>query len=179
MNKSKSVPVSLCDLKINPLKKSSSLSEIDETHPDFFYEDLFEGDGPLGIVFTNYNGKTMIKKIVENTVASEYYYLKTEMIVVDINNENIEKLSHQKIVQLIKEKWEKNNSIHLKFKKNIYYDVIKVLNDNDLIHYYDKMINLGAKTVDDFDYIFLEDLIKMNFTKLEIERFKNIKPDLS
>ena len=178
MNKSKSVPVSLCDIKINPLKKSSSLSEIDETHSDFFYEDFFEGDGPLGIVFINHGGKTIIKKIIENTVASEYYDLKTEMIVVDIDNKNVEDLSHEEIIKKIEKKWKKNNRIYLKFKKIIYYDIIKILNDNNLIHYYDKIIELGAKTLDDFNYIILEDLTKMNFTQLEIKRFKNINPKL-
>tara|TARA_B100000131_G_C17942229_1_gene542818 strand:+ start:142 stop:681 length:540 start_codon:yes stop_codon:yes gene_type:complete len=179
MNKSKSVPISLCDIKINPLKKSSSLSELDETHPEFFYEDFFEGDGPLGIVFINHNGKTMIKNIIENTVASEYYDLKTEMIIVDIDNENIEHLSHEQIISKINKKWKKNNRIYLKFKKMIYYDIIKKLNDNDLIHYYDKIVDLGAKILDDLNYIILDDLIKMNFTKLEITKFKNINPNLS
>ena len=179
MNKSQSVPVSLCEIKINPLRKSSSLSEIEVTHPEFFYEDFFEGDGRLGISFIYHNGQTIVSKIIKNTVASEYYDLKTEMIVINIDNESINHLSHEQIIKKINKKWTKNNRIYLKFKKNIYHEVIKVLNDNDLIHYYDKIVDLGAKTIDDFNYIILEDLIKMDFTDSEIEKFKNINPKLS
>ena len=39
--------------------------------------------------------------------------------------------------------------------------------------------NLEMDILDDLNYIILDDLIKMNFTKLEITKFKNINPNLS
>ena len=47
MNKSKSVPNKLVDYDIQPIKKSCSLTDIDEL--DYYFEEFFEGDGYLGI----------------------------------------------------------------------------------------------------------------------------------
>ena len=44
MNKSQSVPVKLCDVDVNPMRKSSSVSDLDETSSEFTYEEFFEGD---------------------------------------------------------------------------------------------------------------------------------------
>ena len=44
--------------------------------------------------------------------------------------------------------------------------------------YYDQFIDLGAKCIDDFEYIEVDDLLKMNFTTEEIERFREINSDI-
>ena len=77
-------------------EKSSSISDLDETSPEFFYDDFFEGDGPLGIMFVDVNGETLVKSITSGTVASEYYGLKTEMILVGIGTKDVTKKSFSK-----------------------------------------------------------------------------------
>ena len=40
--------------------------------------------------------------------------------------------------------------------------------------YYDNFVELGAKDIDDFEYIELEDLHKMNMTKDDIQKVSKI-----
>lgn len=176
MNKSQSVPVKLCEECFIPLRKSTSLSELDEKHSDLFYEDFFEGDGPLGIKFVEVNGETLIKSISKETVASEYYDLKTDMILVQIGITDISGISFEKSMRMIEMEWVKKNTIYLKFRKRLYADILKFLNGMELLKYYDAFVDLGAKNMDDFDFIELEDLVKMEFTSEEIERFKKKYP---
>lgn len=177
MNKSKSVPVKLCDEDVIPMRKSVSLSEINETSHDFFYEDFFEGDGPLGIEFRDMNGDAIVKSIKKGTVASEFYDLKTEMILVEIGTKDVTSLSFLKKMKMIEKEWE-NGIIYLKFKKKIYKEIITILNEKNLIKYYDNFIDLGAKSLDDFDYVEIDDLTKMAFTPEEITRFREINSNI-
>ena len=55
---------------------------------------------------------------------------------------------------------------------------MQTLNEKDLLKYYDDFIDLGAQSLSDFDYIELEDLLKMNFSEDEIERFREINPNI-
>ena len=92
MNKSKSVPVNLCDEGVYSMRKSTSLSVLNETDSEFFfYGEFFEGDGPLGIGFTDVNDEAVIKSIHKGTVASEYYNLKIDMVLVEIGDRNVTK----------------------------------------------------------------------------------------
>jgi hypothetical protein len=177
MNKSKSVPAKLCEEDVILMRKSVSLSEISETSPDFFYEDFFEGDGPLGIEFRDMNGDAIVKSIKKGTVASEFYDLKTEMILVDIGEKDVTSLSFLKKMKMIEKEWE-NGIIHLKFKKKIYKEIITILNEKNLIKYYDNFIDLGAKSLDDFDYVEIDDLTKMGFTSEEIRKFREINSNI-
>ena len=67
---------------------------------------------------------------------------------------------------------------HLKFKKKVYGEVMHILNEHDLLKYYDDFVDLGAKGLEDFGYIEHEDLLKMNFSKDEIKRFQEINPEI-
>ena len=174
MNKSKSVPINLCEQNSNPIKKSPSLPELDECSD--VYEDFFEGDGPLGIIFFNQNENAVIRNIKKDTVADEYYKLKVDMVLTNINNKDITKKSYDKILSMIRNEWNQNNSIYLKFKKNINPIIHKILLENELLDYYDDFIELGAKDLSDFEFIELNDLIKMKMKESEILRFKNINP---
>ena len=178
MNKSQSVPVKLCQIDVNPLRKSSSVSDLDETSSEFFYEDFFEGDGPLGIKFIDVNGETLVRSITSGTVAAEYYDLKTEMMLVGIGTKDVTKKSFTNKMRMLEDEWGQKNMVYLKFKKKVYTEVIQLLNEKDLLKYYDQFVDLGAKSLDDFEYIEREDLIKMNFSEDEIERFREINPKI-
>ena len=55
---------------------------------------------------------------------------------------------------------------------------MKTLNQQNLLKYYDDFVDLGAKTLEDFEYIERTDLVKMNFTKEEIQSFLKINPGI-
>ena len=79
---------------------------------------------------------------------------------------------------MIDRQWKNNNYIYLKFKKPIYTKLLKILNQHDLLMYYDHFVELGAKDIDDFEYIELDDLHKMNMTKHDIKKISNIIPSI-
>ena len=176
MNKSKSYPTSLHNIEFN-IKKSNSFDTLNLD--DFYFEEFFEGDGPLGLVFSkDKSNNTVIKNILSNSVASETYGLYKSMILINIDNTDITDKSLNSIEKMVKEKWSQNNSIYLKFQKPIYQEVYTTLLNNNLIKYYDDFVELGATTNTDFNYVEYDDLIKMNMNKSEIISFKNINPDI-
>ena len=77
-------------------------------------------------------------------------------------------------MKMIEDEWEQKNMIYLKFKKKVYGEVMQILNEKDLLKYYDDLVDLGAKSLEDFEYIELDDLLKMNFSEDEIEIFSEI-----
>ena len=176
MNKSKSYPTSLHNIEFN-IKKSNSFDTLNLD--DFYFEEFFEGDGPLGSVFSkDKSNNTVIKNILSNSVASETFGLYKSMILINIDNTDITDKSLNSIEKMVKEKWSQNNSIYLKFQKPIYQEVYTTLLNNNLIKYYDDFVELGATTNTDFNYVEYDDLIKMNMNKSEIISFKNINPDI-
>ena len=64
------------DLNQNLLKKSPSLNELNKKSE---VEIEFEGDGKLGIIFSNIDDNIVVTRILPNTVADEYYELKINM----------------------------------------------------------------------------------------------------
>ena len=179
MNKSKSYPASLHNAEEEAefnLKKSNSFDElkIDE----FYFEEFFEGDGDLGIVFSKYKGNIVIKNILPKTVASETYGIYKSMILIDIDNKDIHDKSLEDINKIVRKKWLKNSRIYLKFQKPIYKEIYTILLNNNLINYYDEFIELGAHSREDFEYVEYEDLIKMNMNREEVESFRNINQNI-
>lgn len=172
MNKSKSVPNKLVNQGVTPIKKSCSLSDLSEK--DYYFEEFFEGDGDLGIEFRESNSQPVIKNIVKGTVADETYGLYSGLTLVNINNKDIADYNYEKVLKMIDRQWKNNNYIYLKFKKPIYTKLLKILNQHDLLMYYDHFVELGAKDIDDFEYIELEDLHKMNMTKHDIKKISTI-----
>lgn len=175
MNKSKSVPAKLVDQGVTPIKKSCSLSDLSES--DYYFEEFFEGDGDLGIEFRECNGLLVIKNIVKGTVADETYGLYPGLTLVNINNKDIVDYTYDKVLKMIEKHW-LNNYIYLKFKKPIYTKLLKILNKHDLLMYYDHFVELGAKDIDDFEYIELEDLHKMNMNINDIRKVSTINPKI-
>ena len=177
MNKSKSVPAKLVDQGVTPIKKSCSLSDLSES--DYYFEEFFEGDGDLGIEFRESNGLPVIKNIVKGTVADETYGLYPGLTLLNINNKDIADHTYEKVIKMIDKQWIKNNYIYLKFKKPIYTKLLKILNKHDLLIYYDHFVELGAKDIDDFEYIELDDLHKMNMTKDDIKKVSKISYNMN
>ena len=46
------------------------------------------------------------------------------------------------------------------------------------MNYYDKFVELGASSKEDFDFVEYQDLLKMNMNRQEIETFRNINPTI-
>lgn len=175
MNKSNSLPL-ITEETVSSIRKSFSNDDFQGS--DYYFEDFFEGDGPLGIDFIVSNSKIIVKKITKRTVADETYGLKRGMELVNVNNTDITTKSFHKVISMIRISWEKDNRVFLKFKKIIIPEVSRILNKNDLLKYYDEFIELGAKSQTDFEYVEYEDLIKMGMNKREIERFLAINPNI-
>lgn len=176
MNKSKSYPTIYENKIFNKCQSSDNLKgKLD----DFYFEDFFEGDGQLGISFIkDSSNKPVVKNILPNTVASETYGLYQSMILIEIDGIDITDKSFENIMKKIHKKWLKNNRIHLKFQKPIYKEVYTILLSNDLLKYYDKFVELGASSVDDFEFVEYNDLIKMGMNSDEILSFRNINPNI-
>ena len=149
MNKSKSYPEFFKDK--NNMRKCNSLNKLDLD--EFYFEEFFEGDGELGIVFTKYKGNIIVKNIIPKTVASETYGLYKSMILINIDNKDINDKSLEEIDKKIRNKWFKNNRIYLKFQKPIYQEVYTQLLNYDLLKFYDHFVELVAKTNEDFEFV--------------------------
>jgi len=177
MNKSKSSPSLVDSEKLPNIKKSTSCELPDDD--EFYFEEFFEGDGELGIVFgENREGDVFVKKISPKSVASETYGLYTSMILIDINNTDVANMSLEKVKKKIGKSWAENSRVYLKFRKPIYKEVYTRLLNYGLIEYYDNFIELGAKSNEDFEFVEYDDLVKMNMNREEIERFKQINPSI-
>jgi hypothetical protein len=178
MNKSKSVPAKLCS-ETYTLRTSSSLENLDEIKNDFICEEIIEGDGPFGIEFYEDKGHNIIiKNIIKNTAFDEYYKLKKNLILIEINDTPIGCESYSNIMININTIWNKNSKIKLRFKKHIIPELSMLLNKYDLYKYYDNFIDLGAKCIEDFDYVIHSDLINMNMSQKDIINFKKINSDI-
>ena len=176
MNKSESEP-NLLTGKVHNLKKSKSTGDLSENK--FIFEEFFEGDGPLGIRFyENKEGKSEISRIDKGTVADEMYGLTINMILNKIGNKDISRTTHDKNMKEISKIWKKQSCIHLTFNKKINQTIYRLLNDLDLIKYYDDFIELGAKELEDFEFVEQADLIKFGMNKQEIIRLNEMIEEL-
>ena len=178
MNKSKSYPI-IYENESFKINKSQSSDNLKDKLNDFYFEDFFEGDGPLGIEFIESNQKIIVKNIKHGTVAAETYGLNRRMELVDVNNNDITKKSFDKVMKMINKSWDDDSRVYLKLKKIIIPEVSKILNQNDLLKYYDEFIELGAKSLEDFEYVEYGDLVKMGMNKSEIVRFTNINANIT
>lgn len=177
MNKSKSSPSLVDSEKIPNIKKSTSCELTDDD--EFYFEEFFEGDGELGIVFgENREGDIFVKKISPKTVAAETYGLYTSLVLIDIDNTDVSNMTLTKIEKKIQNAWLKNSRVYLKFRKPIYKEVYTTLLNYELRKYYDHFVELGAKSNEDFEFVEYDDLVKMNMNREEIERFRVINPSI-
>ena len=158
------------------LRTSLSLDNLQDLESEFYFEEIFEGDGPLGIKFCEVNGKIVVRKIEEGTVAAEYFGLVNEMILVSVNDSLVENKKMDRVLRDINTFWGLQNEIKMKFKKPIYPEVTRALNEHNLLKYYDKFVELGAKHYGDFEFVEYSDLVGMEMSVKERERFKKINP---
>ena len=170
MNHAKSYPDLTDRQDVGGIKKSKSLSDI-QKH-DFVFDEFFEGDGQLGIHFINQGDNLVIRNIIKNTVASETYGLYAGMIVTNVNNIDIVSYSHTQIFEMINTSWY-HGGVFIQFKKPIYNDLLKMLVKHNLLHYYDKFVELGAKSVLDFEFIEHSDLKGMEMNETDILKIMN------
>ena len=159
------------------LRTSLSLDNLQDLDSEFYFEENFEGDGPLGIKFCEVNGKIVVRKIEQGTVAAEYFGLVNEMILVSVNGSSVEHKKYERVLRDINTIWMIQSEIKLKFKKPIYPEVTRALNEHNLLKYYDKFLELGAKSFADFEYVEYSDLVGMEMSVKECERFKKINPN--
>lgn len=133
----------------------------------------FEGDGILGIEWGNEMGQLIVKNIQAMTVADEYYELEKGLIVKQINDQELDTISYIKKVSMIMEIWRKENKIKISFeekKKEEYLEIRQFLEENGFLNYYEKFIELGARTIVDFEFIEINDLYKMGMTIEKADR---------
>ena len=143
----------------------------------------FEGDGPLGIKFIKKDNKAVVSSIVDDTVASEYFDLEENMIIIGIEQYDCKFISYRDIMDLIGSMWQINSKIKIIFEKipeDLCLDedcpVLNFLKENECEEYYSKFQNLGAKNLSDFEFIEYSDLIDMNIPGDLCRRlFENIK----
>lgn len=179
MNKSTSLPTDINKIDTPPvIKTSNSLDNLDKIDNSFIYEDIFEGDGPFGIIFAVNKSKIIVKKIIKNTAFDEYYKLKQDLELIEINNQSIKTMEIEYINKYTNDYWNEKSNIKLKFKKNIIYEISTILNKYNIYKFYDKFIELGVKSIDDFSYVELQDLLNMKMTSVDIQNFKTLNDSL-
>jgi len=137
----------------------------------------FEGDGPLGIVFTNKNEQMSIKSIMKGSVSSEYYELSIDMSVIQINDISINGLGYVKSMEILGQLWRKNSKVTLHFEYENHNDLIdnpvespiyKFLDELNCSDFYASFIELGAVRLDDLKFIESSDLVKMKVPSIQI-----------
>jgi len=142
----------------------------------------FEGDGPLGIVFSNSDDILCIKSIMKGSVASEYYELSVGMKVIQIDDISCKYLGYLKSMECLGNLWRMNSYLVLHFEYEDPNDIIndpihnpiyKFLEEFDLEEYYGDFVELGAKDLEDLNFIESGDLIKMNMPLLKRRSLEN------
>jgi hypothetical protein len=183
MYKAKSFPVNLNELDENItdelnepfIKKSPSLDCIEDVF-DKKIKIHFEGDGPLGLRFKNIDEKMVVTRIIKNTVASEYYELKEDLVVQCINGYASKYYTYKKMLDLLTKFWSKDSEVTIVFKKEkVYVQLFYYLKNISCEEYYDEFIDLGAKDISDLSYLEYDDLVKMN---MPYEKRKKISQKL-
>jgi len=146
----------------------------------------FEGDGPLGIVFTMNNELLSIKSIMKGSVASEYYELEIGMNVIQINDTSCRGLGYVQAMEYLGKLWRSNSSVTLHFEYENPNDLIndpidspvyQFLENIDCEEFYSHFDELGAKTLEDLRFIENNDLVKMNMSLIKRREFRSLMKD--
>jgi len=171
MNPIVSCPANMCDMdKYDPptLSKSPSLDSFLNIKENVSID--FEGDGPLGIYF-NLNDKGLIEvtDILKNTVADEFYEVEVGMIVEKVNNYSPDEFIYENFMKLIGVTWNKYNEITITFIKPKKNEIQIFLEQINCLNHYDLFVDLGAKTLEDLEFIEegdLKDVSKIDKRKI-------------
>ena len=146
----------------------------------------FEGDGPLGIVFTMNNELLSIKSIMKGSVASEYYELEIGMNVIQINDTSCRGLGYVRAMECLGKLWRTNSSVTLHFEYEnpndlindpIHNPVYQFLEGIDCEEFYGNLDELGVKSLEDLKFIENDDLVKMNMSLVKRRVFQSNMQD--
>ena len=185
----KIIPLSFSETELSQLKESKSITK-SKSEPflllDTEIEIEFEGDGPLGIVWTNIENEAYVKQINLGTVAGEEYDLKVGYKLLKIEDYNCIHISYSDIMNLIRLKWQKFGRIKMKFEINelppkkeeqvkIDCPIYIFLKKHNAEEFYKDFITLGAKDLSDLEFIEYQDLINM---KMNTEKRKRIYKEI-
>jgi len=179
-----SVPPTVCssDKDINEIKTSQGKPILRRKMIEF------EGDGPLGIVFTMNNELMSIQSIMKGSVASEYYELEIGMNVIQINDTSCRGLGYVKSMECLGKSWRTKSSVTLHFEYEnpndlvndpIHSPVYQFLEGIDCEEFYGNFNELGAKTLEDLRFIETDDLVKMNMSLVKRREFQSKMEDQS
>ena len=140
----------------------------------------FEGDGPLGIVFTTNDELLSIKSIMKGSVASEYYDLEIGMNVIQINDISCRGLGYVQAMECLGKLWRTKSSVTLHFEYEnpndlinnpVHSSVYKFLKEISCEEFYGDFDELGVKSLEDFNFIENDDLVKMNMAVVKRRNF--------
>jgi len=140
----------------------------------------FEGDGPLGIVFTTNDELLSIKSIMKGSVASEYYDLEIGMNVIQINDISCRGLGYVQAMECLGKLWRTKSSVTLHFEYEnpndlinnpVHSPVYKFLKEISCEEFYGDFDELGVKSLEDFNFIENDDLVKMNMSVVKRRTF--------
>ena len=147
-------------------------SLIDEIIPDNEIPIHFEGDGPLGILFSKENEDAIVSGITAGTTASEEIKLIKGLKLLKIEGYHCLHISYKDIMEIIFVRWTKYSRISLTFEINappiqIKCEIYEYLVKNTCEKYYADFIDLGVKDIEDLNFIELQDLINMKMNTRE------------
>ena len=75
------------------------------------------------------------------------------MIVTHVNGISIDGKDYPYVRNMVNSIWDRESTIHLKFKKQIFEEISRILNENDLLKYYDDFVELGAQSLSDLEFV--------------------------
>ena len=115
-----------------------------------------------------------IKSIVKGSVSSEYFELSIGMNVIQINDITCRSIGYDKAMNCLGSIWRTNSRVTLHLEYNDLINdpknnpVYKFLEGYDCSEYYEDFRELGARELEDLNFIEYNDLVKMKIPKLKI-----------
>ena len=187
IHKSNSCPEKLDKITAsNQVKNSFSESQLNELLEEVclsenHVEIIFEGDGPLGILFNEKDNEAFVCGVNSGTVAAEEIDLTIGLKIIKVEEYNCDFLSYRDIMDLVLLRWNKYSKIKLRFEKIVeslnlntkcpMYQLLETVNCED---YYDCFLELGVKTLEDMNYIEYQDLINMKMSAIQRRNFNKV-----
>jgi len=188
IHKTQSYPARLDQISedSNQVKSSFSESKLNELLeeviiPENQVEFAFEGDGPLGIVFIERDNEAFIHDITDGTVAAEEIDLKIGFKIIMIESYNCKYIPYTDILDLVFLRWQKYSNVKIIFEKIVepleinkecpVYQLLETLNCEE---YYDCFLELGAKTLEDMDFVEYQDLVNMKMPTIQRRNFNKV-----
>ena len=100
------------------------------------------------------------------------------MTVTHVNGISMDGKRYSYVRNVVNSIWDRESTVRLKFKKQIFEEISRILNENDLLKYYDDFVELGAQSLSDLEFVEMRDLEKMRMNSTDIENFKRIRSNI-